>query len=169
MKLAIALLLSALSFLSCKKENEYVPLRCGTVFNQPVWAKHFSKDSLYTISHFAFVYYTSQLPSGQYRDTSYSMLVPVQFNSNGTGTLNNNIAFNYNVVLTQSYPEIHISGLNDVSPLFPFSNNFLNQTVIRFRAESFLKAGGEFAFTNGVEYPLASQTYESCFLAFKRN
>jgi len=169
MKKIIGTIFITLAFLSCKKENEELPLRCGTIFHQSSWAKNFSPDSLYDISNIVFVMYKSQLPSSQAQDTSYSTLVPVQFMPNGSGILNNSSSFTYRIVLTENNPEIYISDLNDISSIFPFANTFLSQQALKFSVESYLNTGGQFRFTNGVEYPLTTQKYEGSYLSFKRN
>ena len=169
MKKIIAAIFITLAFFSCKKENEIDTLRCGTVYNQPGWAKNFSTDSLSNISEIVYVLYHSQLPSYQVQDTSYSISVPIRFLTNGSGVLNNNTPFSYQVITTSGNPEIHIFNLNDISSLFPFANTFLIQPGIKVAIEFYQKTGGQIRFTNGVQYPLTTQKYESSYLSFKRN
>jgi len=169
MKNSFAALLLLITLFACKKENDITPLRCGTVSHQPAWAKNFSTDSLFNISEIIYVLYHSHLPSNQIRDTSYTLSVPIRFMSNGSGLLNNNISFSYQVVAINSDPEIIISNLSDISPLFPFVNNFLNQAQIKVIVENYQMTGGQFRFSNGVQYPLTTQTYENSYLSFKRN
>ena len=170
MKSIIVTAFITLGFLSCKKESEIIdPLRCGTISSQPVWAKNFSSDSLTDVSNLVFVMYNSKLPSGQLSDTSYSISVPIRFMANGTGILNNNISFSYNIFLTSNAPEIHITGLNDISSVFPFANTFLSQRTLKLVIENYMKTGGQFRFTNGVEYYSTAQKHESSYLSFNRN
>ena len=164
----VALILSVILF-SCKKESDIEALRCGTFYHQPGWAKNFSTDSLSNISEIVYVLYHSQLPSNQVQDTSYSISVPIHFLTDGSGVLNNNSAFRYQVLTTSANPEIHIFSLNDISSLFPFATTFLNQPIIKVRIEFYQKTSGQLRFTNGIQYPLTTQRYESSYLSFKRN
>jgi len=168
MKVLISLLVISLLIFSCKKESvSEIEERCGTVFGQPLWAKTFKADSLYDFTNISSVLFGRTTPSYVTWDTSYTTQVQIRFFPDGAGRLNGNVPFQYSINLTNSYPEVLISNIQDLSSLYPFSYSFLNNGTIKMTIEFYTKEGCRAYFTNGVPFPY-TQVYESSFLYIKK-
>ncbi|HLG39689.1 MAG TPA: hypothetical protein VI461_08470 [Chitinophagaceae bacterium] len=168
MKGPFLILLISLVVFSCKKENVNLnEERCGTVFGQPLWAKNFKPDSLYSLKEIVAVLYSKRVPPSPHWDTTYNPSIPIKFLPGGFGELNNSVTFRYAIKVAQSMPVILITDIQDLSPVFPFSNLFLNYSdTIKMTVEFYYDKGSQFHLNN--EESSLSQIYESSYWNLRR-
>jgi hypothetical protein len=168
MKRLLRILLILFVIFSCKKENVNPNEgRCGTVFVQPVWAKNFRPDSLYSVRSIIAVMYSNQTPFSPHWDTVYNLSVPIKFLPGGYGELSNSVTFHYSIKVTQSMPEILIDNITDLSSVFPFANSFLDYgNTIELTIENYSEKGGQLYLDN--EKASLNHIYESSYMSFNK-
>jgi hypothetical protein len=170
MKRIFFALLFPVFLLSCKKdsvENSDIQ-RCGTVFVQPSWAKNFKSDSLYNSSSIVTAKFHRRSPNNVLWDTTYTTSLQILFSPDGNGKINGIQSFQYRISPTESYPEITLSNVSNLSSVYSFPNSFLNSANIKMRVEEYTNTTYWLIFSNGVSYYSTTNPYEESWLLITR-
>ena len=170
MKNLLAFLLVSTLFISCTKETKELRLpRCGTVYAQPAWAKNFKPDSLFNITSISHVQFQRTTQSARVTwDTAFNSAVPISFLPGGIGKLSGNISFNYRINQTGAEPQLILFNIQDISPIFPFTNSFQHSQSITMTVEYYYGNAYNILFSNGVAYYSSNEIHENSRLMLIR-
>lgn len=161
MRNLLAALLLSLVFISCKKEEqETLNIRCGTVSPEPLWAKNFVADSLYKIRFVSYVRFHRRTPGNIMWDTAYTTAIPIRFLPNGIVELNGSSACSYTIKRVGPTPQLVLYNIQNLLPIYPYSNSFLNASIITMSIEYF-NSRYDFTFDNKVSYYSTSEVHEN--------